>query len=218
MDDAGLRAAQASGSMRGTLRERRRCVLGGVKPESIIMKFVSLVLATAVAAVIGASPSLAQSAGASSGDTSPSNPQMNAPTYPDQNQWGRDRDWYGRPGGYGHGWMGPQAGWMMGGGPGWMMGQQRPGWMGRHGWQRWHRGARGARFTFTRGDGRVDIQCPANQSLKDCVEAASTLIDKVAGMGQQPERARPPGGDSGAGPTPGSTPGGPSPDKPGQRM
>ena len=26
------------------------------------------------------------------------------------------------------------------------------------------------------------IQCPANQSLKDCVDAGSTLIDKVAHM------------------------------------
>ncbi len=71
---------------------------------------------------------------------------------------------------------GPQAGWMMG---------QRPGWMGRRaGWrQRFHHRPRGAHFRFVRGDARIDIQCPANQPLKDCVDAASTLIDKVAHMG-----------------------------------
>ncbi len=145
------------------------------------MKIVSLVVATTVAAVIGSAPVLAQSTDTPSGNP-PSGPQMNAPTHPGPNQWARDRDWYGRPGGYGYGWMGP---WMMGPHAGWMMGR-RPGWMGHHGWRRWHRPPRGARFTFTRGNARVDIQCPANQSLKDCVDAASTLIDKVRSMGPPP--------------------------------
>ena len=73
--------------------------------------------------------------------------------------------------------MGPHAGGMMG---------PRAGWMGRHaGWRHHHR-PRGARFTFTRGNARVDIQCPANQSLKDCVDAAGTLIDKVMRMNPPP--------------------------------
>jgi hypothetical protein len=180
--------------------------LRGVKPESTIMKIVSLVLATVVAAVIGATPALAQSADTPSGNTSPPAPQMNAPTHPGQNRWARDRDWYGRPGGYGYGWMGPHTGWMMGGGPGWMMGHRRPGWRGHHGgWRRWHRRSRGARFTFTRGNGRVDIQCPANQSLKECVDAASTLIDKVRSMGPPPPpgKPKPP---AGADNTPGNRP------------
>ena len=76
--------------------------------------------------------------------------------------------------------------------PGWMMGQ-RPGWMGqRAGSQRFHHRPRGAHFRFVRGDARIDIQCPANQPLKDCVDAASTLIDKVAHMGPPPPP--PPGG------------------------
>lgn len=159
----------------------------GVKPESTIMKIVSLVLATAIAVVVGASPLLAQPADTPYGNVPKSSAQMDAPTHPGQNQWGRDRDWYGRPGGYG--WMGPHAGWMMGGGPGWMMGHHRPGWRGQQGWRRFHNRPRGARFTFTRGNARVDIRCPANQSLKDCVDAASTLIDKVRGMGPPPAGA-----------------------------
>lgn len=175
------------------------------------MKIVPLVVATAVAAVIGSSPLLAQSADAPSANTPQSGSAMNAPTHPGQSQWDRDRDWYrsGRQqGGPGFGWMGP---WMMGPRAGWMMGQ-RPGWMGRHAaWRQ--RPPRGARFTFTRGDARVDIQCPASQSLKDCIDAASTLIDKVAGMGSPPPagRTKPPAGSSGP------MPGGMMPNMPGNR-
>jgi len=164
------------------------------------MNIVSLVLATAVAAVIGTSPLLAQSADTPSSNASPRVLEMNPPTHPAPNQWARDREWYGRPGwpqgGYGWmgpGMMGPHTGWMMGGGPGWMMGQYHPGRRGHHGWQRWHRRSPGARFTFTRGNARVDIQCPANQSLKECVDAASTLIDKVRGMGPPPPPPAAPG-------------------------
>jgi hypothetical protein len=147
------------------------------------MKIVPLVLATVFAAVIGSSPVLVPSADAQSAVGSP----MNAPTHPGPNQWARDSDWYPRPGWQqgspAYGWMGPrmmgpQAHWMMGGGPGWT--RQRAGW-----WHRVHR-PRGAHFSFSRGNARIDIQCPANQSLKDCVDAASTLIDKVARMGPPP--------------------------------
>jgi hypothetical protein len=37
----------------------------------------------------------------------------------------------------------------------------------------------GARFQFSRGDARIDIRCPQNEALQDCVDAASRLIDKV---------------------------------------
>ena len=37
----------------------------------------------------------------------------------------------------------------------------------------------GARFQFSRGDARIDIRCPQNEALQDCVQAASQLIDKV---------------------------------------
>ena len=153
---------------------------------TIFTRVSTILFATAVAAVIGSAPALAQSADTQSGNPPQSGSEMNAPTHPGPNQWARDRDW-NRPGWQqgvpAYGRMGP---WMMGPHAGWMMGQ-RPGRMGRHaGWQRFHHRSRGARFTFTRGDGRVDIQCPANQNLKDCVDAASTLIDKVGHMGPPP--------------------------------
>jgi hypothetical protein len=150
------------------------------------MKIVPVILATAVAAVIGSSPLLAPSADAQSSSTSQSDSQMNAPTHPGANQWARDRDWYPRPGwqqgGPAYGWMGP---WMMGPHARWMMGGG-PGWMGRR--AGWHRRARprGAHFSFSRGNAHINIQCPANESVKDCVDAASTLIDKVRSMGAPP--------------------------------
>ena len=55
-------------------------------------------------------------------------------------------------------------------------------------WQRWRdmrammmaRG--GARFHFRRDGNALDIQCPPNEPVLDCVEAASRLIDKVRTM------------------------------------
>ena len=166
------------------------------------MKIVSLALATAVAAILGSTPLLAQAPNNDASGTARSGAQMNAPTHPGPNQWDRDREWYGRQDGPGYGWrgMGPQSGWMMG--PGWMMGHH-PGWMGqRAGWRRHRHAPRGAHFRFARGNARIDIQCPANQPLKDCVDAASTLIDKVAHMGPPPPpppgSPRPPAGPSGS--------------------
>jgi hypothetical protein len=37
----------------------------------------------------------------------------------------------------------------------------------------------GARFQFSKGDAHIDIRCPQNETLQDCVDAASRLIDKV---------------------------------------
>lgn len=170
---------------------------------TLLTRASTILLAAAVAAVIGASPSLAQTSDTPSGSTSQSGPQMNAPTHPGPNQWARDREWYGQPGWQGgYGWMGP---WMTGPQHGWMMGRGHD-WQGRHGWRRGHRGPRGARFTFTRGNARVDIQCPVNQSLKECVDAASTLIDKVGDMGPSAGQPQSPGGNGG--PMPGNMPGG----------
>ena len=197
---------------------------GGVKPESTIMKIVSLLLAASVAAAIGSAPALAQSADTQSDNSPQSGPQMNAPTHPGPDQWARDRDWYGRPGmgPGGYGWMGPR---MMNPHAGWMM-RQRPDWMERHAELRHHHGSRGARFTFTRGNARFDIRCPGNQSLKDCVDAASTLIDKVMAMGPKsppppplgapkpPGQSKPSAGTSGPAPTPGGT----TPGKPGNNL
>ncbi len=181
------------------------------------MKIVPLALAAAVAVALGSASVLAQSPNNDEAGAPQSGSQMNAPTHPGPNEWARDRDWNMRPGWQqgGYGWMGP---WMMGGDrAGWMM-DHHPGWMGRrNNWRRWHRHPRGAHFSFRRGDARIDIRCPANQSLKDCVDAASTLIDKVGSMRPRasappaPGKPKPPAGTSGSGdrePMPGGTPGG----------
>lgn len=152
--------------------------------QSTAMKIVSLVLITACVAVIGSAPLHAQSTDTQTGSTPKTDSQLNAPTHPGPNQWDRDRDWYARPGiaQGGYGWMGPG---MMGPNAGWMMGQRRA-WMARHAAVHRQHQARGARFIFQRGNARVDIQCPADQSLKDCVDAAGTLIDKVTRMAAPP--------------------------------
>lgn len=48
----------------------------------------------------------------------------------------------------------------------------------------------GARFQFSRGNAYIDIRCPQNDSLQDCVEAASRLIDKVHSLAAIPEDRR----------------------------
>ena len=185
------------------------------------MKIVSIVLATAFAAVMGSAPLRAQSA-----TTSSSGSEMNAPTHPGANQWDRDRDWYQRPGGSGY--MGPPSmgPWMMCPRAGWMMGP-RAGWMGRHAgrWHHSHSRPRGARFIFKRGNASVVIECPPNQSLKDCVDAASTLIDKVMHMNPPPPppgTPKPPasqGGSKDGGTTSGGkTPGDRTPGPPGKKL
>lgn len=50
----------------------------------------------------------------------------------------------------------------------------------------------GARFQFSRGNAYIDIRCPRNDSLQDCVEAASRLIDKVHSLAAIPEDRRSP--------------------------
>ncbi|MEJ2376947.1 MAG: hypothetical protein P8Y71_16545 [Pseudolabrys sp.] len=135
------------------------------------MKFFLMASATALAVMLGSAPAaLAYSSGSSS-----------------SSQWGSGGGWGGWGPYYGYGWrgpwmMGPHSRWMMmHGGPGWMMGRG-PGSMarahGRFGQSRELQ--RGAHFRFVRGNARIDIQCPAGKSMQDCVDAASTLIDKVA--------------------------------------
>ena len=55
----------------------------------------------------------------------------------------------------------------------------------------------GARFQFSRGDAHIDIRCPQNESLQNCVQAASQLIDKVHSLTPGPSEGTP-------GPTPSS--------------
>ena len=48
----------------------------------------------------------------------------------------------------------------------------------------------GARFQFSRGDAQIDIRCPQNESLQNCVLAASQLIDKVQSLTPGPPAGR----------------------------
>ncbi len=40
--------------------------------------------------------------------------------------------------------------------------------------------SKAARFHFSRGENEVDIRCAADEPTKACVEAATTLLDKLA--------------------------------------
>ncbi|HET6183265.1 MAG TPA: hypothetical protein VFA03_06680 [Acetobacteraceae bacterium] len=42
----------------------------------------------------------------------------------------------------------------------------------------------GTAFRFKRGDQEIDIRCGADQPLQACVNAATTLMDKLASMNQ----------------------------------
>jgi hypothetical protein len=80
-----------------------------------------------------------------------------------------DRDGRDRDGGWRHhGWNHH--------GPGY-------GRMGRMGWRSRSGESGGASFRFRRGDARIDIRCPADESLKTCVDAAGMLIDRIGKMG-----------------------------------
>jgi hypothetical protein len=48
----------------------------------------------------------------------------------------------------------------------------------------------GARFQFSRGDTQIDIRCPQNESLQNCVQAASQLIDKVHSLTPGPSESK----------------------------
>lgn len=53
--------------------------------------------------------------------------------------------------------------------------------------QRWHRHMmmgrnEGASFTFGNGNARMRIRCPANESLQNCVNAATQLLDKISSL------------------------------------
>ena len=49
---------------------------------------------------------------------------------------------------------------------------------------------RGAFVRFKRGDVEFDIRCPADESMRDCVADASTLLDKLTAMPSQPSPSR----------------------------
>ena len=158
------------------------------------MKIVPLALATALAAVVGsAQPTLAQpyeQSGGGAGNQSQSD--MNAPDQ-QNHSWDRDQDWHSRSNRRHHsreeGSMGP--------------GGMHPGWMGAQAWGRGGERNGGAHFRFTRGNARIDIMCPANENVEQCVKATGELIDKVMSMKDNAETAGPkPSGAPGANPPP----------------
>lgn len=69
------------------------------------------------------------------------------------------------------------------------MGGEMGGW-GRHmggppSMRAMMQGSKAAQFHFARGENRIDIRCAADEPTKACVDAATTLLDKLA---SQPQR------------------------------
>jgi hypothetical protein len=107
----------------------------------------------------------------------------------DQGSW-RDGPWRG----------GGRGGWRdMGRGDG---GEMRDGWHGGP-----HRG-RGARFMVRSGDAAVAVRCDANESMRTCLDATLTLLERARGLSSGGA-----GGSAGSGSGPGP---GPAPSQPRQ--
>ncbi len=60
-----------------------------------------------------------------------------------------------------------------------MRGEEMRGPHGHGMMRRMMEGGRAARFHFTRGDATVDIKCAADEPMKACIDAATTLLDKL---------------------------------------
>lgn len=131
-----------------TLRQR-----GASKPESVVMKYIPLVIAASLAA--STLPSFAQAPQ----DNPPNNPGGPGPGMNQPPAGNRDHDQRWRPD---RGWGGHRF---------------------RHeAREEWLMHAGGAHFRMRRGNAVIDIQCPRDESVDNCVNAAGRLIDKVASM------------------------------------
>lgn len=63
----------------------------------------------------------------------------------------------------------------------------RPGWMGGFGHHRMMPPPqRAAAFRFERDGAEIRIRCAENESMRACVDAAASLIDKVASLPAAP--------------------------------
>jgi len=49
-----------------------------------------------------------------------------------------------------------------------------------------HARRRGAVIRFKRGDVEFAVRCPADESMRDCVSDAATLLDKLKALPSQP--------------------------------
>jgi hypothetical protein len=50
---------------------------------------------------------------------------------------------------------------------------------------------RGARFRIVKGDARIDIQCPPQNDMQSCVQAAGELLDRIGKRDDSPAAAPP---------------------------
>jgi hypothetical protein len=180
---------------------------GASNQRASIMKVVPLAIATALAATLGSVPaSFAQPYGQNNQGNNQSEYQSD--TMGAGNQAQNDDDWRrgraedrdqdanrdrdrGGAARWHHRW-GPRMG---------SMGQMD------------HRGRgpmlQGAHFHFVRGNARVDIQCPPQNDMQSCVQAAGQLLDKI-GILAEPGAGTNSSGTGSSG-TPATPPSNPSP-------
>jgi hypothetical protein len=171
------------------------------------MKLLPLALAAAMSAAAfgSAAPALAQSG--DNGGTGYGNQSQTTGAASDDDSDSGDYRARGREGGRGHDGWGDREGALM---HRWMMDM-----MGRGP----HRPppSAGASFRFQHGRDRVDIRCPPQQSLDDCVRAAGRLMRELAAMkhaaspshdedGSDGTNGKGSGMGSGSGMRPGATP------------
>jgi hypothetical protein len=71
---------------------------------------------------------------------------------------------------------------------------------------------RGARIRLSRGNARIDVECPPRADIKACVDAAAELLDKVAGLHRGAEQEGATSGSAVTPPTSGSDENGQAPD------
>ena len=159
------------------------------------MKVVPLAIATALAATLGSVPaSFAQPYGQNNQGNNQSEYQSD--TMGAGNQAQNDDDWRRGRAEDGDVPLAPSLGPRMG-----SMGQMD------------HRGRgpmlQGAHFHFVRGNARVDIQCPPQNDMQSCVQAAGQLLDKI-GILAEPGAGTNSSGTGSSG-TPATPPSNPSP-------
>ncbi len=105
------------------------------------------------------------------------------------------------PGGWGH-WRG-DGGWGHGGWDRWHGGWRGgKGWHGG-GWRGMRRGHQAAHFRFRSPQGAFAVTCGEGESMRACVEAITTILDRLQAMRQSAPGQTQPGT---SGPTPPATP------------
>ena len=170
-------ARTQTGRLRGERHAGRVAAAHPRTPRSPTFKGASsmkraLIMAAGCALLAG--PALAQS--------SPPGPDRDRTDYRDtggdrdwRGSWGRG-DWDDGPRGRGGGWHG--------------------GW-GHHGGPR-----QAAGFFFQKGDARFAVRCDQNESMRACVDAATTLLDRVRSLPTSGATGTPPASSGPGAPAP----------------